>query len=94
MIKLLTLAVAVAVIAGAADGRPNCKRGVPCGNTCISAGMECRMTPPVPSHRSGAPATHPSAGPPYRLDIEGRCHDAGGRPAKQYLCAASPAHHG
>ena len=91
MIKLLTLAVAIAVIAGGADGRPNCKRGVPCGNTCISAGMECRMTPPVPSHASGAQATHPSEGP-YRLDIDGRCFDANGRPAKQHLCAAAPPH--
>ena len=93
MIRLLMLAFAAALIASAADGRPNCKKGVPCGNTCISAGMECRMTPPIPPHRGGAPATTQPAVGPYRLDNEGRCIDANGQVAKQYLCVNPTRHH-
>jgi hypothetical protein len=49
MTKLLMLTFAIALIGGSADGKPNCKKGVPCGNTCIQAGMTCHMTAPTPA---------------------------------------------
>jgi hypothetical protein len=57
MTKLLMLTFAVALIGVAADAKPNCKKGVPCGNTCIQAGMTCHMTTPTP-------APTPSSTPP------------------------------
>ena len=49
MRRLVIAAVAVLALASVADAKPNCKRGVPCGNTCISVGMACNMNPPKPA---------------------------------------------
>ncbi|BBK31204.1 hypothetical protein EDC65_1358 [Stella humosa] len=33
---ILGLAVAMAALSGAADAAPNCKKGKPCGGSCIA----------------------------------------------------------
>ncbi len=53
MTKLLAVAFTVAMLAGSAYAAPNCKTGVPCGNTCIAKGKVCHVTPPKPDCKKG-----------------------------------------
>ena len=46
-----------------AEGQKNCRKGIPCGNTCIAANKVCHVgTPSTPSSTSPAPASSDSAG--------------------------------
>lgn len=36
------LVVVIAALSGAADAAPNCKKGKPCGNSCIALDKVCR----------------------------------------------------
>ena len=48
---------AVALTAAPAEAQKNCRKGIPCGNTCIAANKTCRIgrTPP-PTTRTSPPA--------------------------------------
>ena len=61
MNRLLMLAVAALIaFPVAADAQKNCRKGIPCGNTCIAANKVCRI---------GTPAAPPTATPtPARSD--------------------------
>ena len=41
------------LVVGNAEGQKNCRKGIPCGNTCIAANKVCHVgtpaTPPTPS---------------------------------------------
>lgn len=53
--------VAVALItvaAVASEAQPNCRKGKPCGNTCIAQNRTCRVGPPSPA--STTPRAAPS----------------------------------
>jgi len=56
---LILIAVSGAMLSPYADAK-NCKKGIPCGNTCIAANKVCRIGSPSstadPSGRSVAPA--------------------------------------
>jgi len=43
------------LVVGNADGQKNCRKGIPCGNTCIAANKVCHV---------GTPANPPAAPPP------------------------------
>lgn len=61
----VAIVVAVALAPEQASAQRNCTRGIPCGNTCIAAGLTCRVgtTPPPPPPK---PAAAPAA-PPVKL---------------------------
>lgn len=44
--KLATAALALVLTVHAASAAPNCKTGIPCGDTCIAQGKECHIAPP------------------------------------------------
>ncbi len=49
-IRLLLLALVSAGIPVSAHAQKNCKKGIPCGNSCIAANKTCRIgTTPAPS---------------------------------------------
>lgn len=59
---LLTCAGLLLLLAAPATAQRNCKKGKPCGNTCIAVDKVCRVAAPAPL---ATPA--PSADPmPYR----------------------------
>ena len=43
------------LVVSKAEGQKNCRKGIPCGNTCIAANKVCRIGTP-----STSPATQPS----------------------------------
>lgn len=43
MVNFLALGVAFAIVTPAALEAQNCRKGIPCGNTCISASKICRV---------------------------------------------------
>jgi hypothetical protein len=48
MTRFLIAALTALALATAANAAPQCKTGVPCGNTCIAKGKVCHVTPPAP----------------------------------------------
>ena len=42
------------LVVGNAEGQKNCRKGIPCGNTCIAANKVCHV---------GTPSTRPTASP-------------------------------
>lgn len=46
----------VSVCAPRIDAQPRCKKGCPCGNSCISCSKTCRIASPPPSKPTPAPA--------------------------------------
>lgn len=55
MRRLLAFVLAaVAVTAAPAEAQKNCRKGIPCGNTCIAATKTCRIgsSSPAPSRTS------------------------------------------
>lgn len=56
----LFLAAIAALAAAPAAAQKNCKKGIPCGNTCISADKVCRIGG---SSSSGTVAPRPLAAP-------------------------------
>jgi|HubBroStandDraft_5_1064220.scaffolds.fasta_scaffold538265_3 hypothetical protein len=55
MQRVMTLAFALVLVAGAATAAPNCKTGVLCGTTCIAKGKACHIGPPKPHCTTGVP---------------------------------------
>jgi hypothetical protein len=54
---LFTLLGLSLLVVGNAEGQKNCRKGIPCGNTCIAANKVCRIgTPSTPPTTSPAPA--------------------------------------
>jgi deoxyribonuclease I len=53
MAVILTVCLALVTISGAAEAA-NCKKGIPCGNSCISASKVCHI-PPAGSGTAAAP---------------------------------------
>ena len=48
------------LLVGNAEGQKNCRKGIPCGDTCIAANKVCRI---------GTPSTRPTTSPaPARSD--------------------------
>ena len=46
------------LVVGSAEGQKSCRKGIPCGNTCIAADKVCRIgTPSAPPTTSPTPAT-------------------------------------
>ena len=66
------VAFAVAALASPAAAQKNCRKGIPCGNSCISATKTCRIrTAPAlaPEKATAEKATaHPVAGTAARTD--------------------------
>ena len=59
---LFTLLGLSLLIAGSGEGQKNCRKGFPCGNTCIAANKVCHVgTPSTPPTTSPAPASSDSA---------------------------------
>ena len=53
--KVLLLLLALLLSPGIVQAQKNCKKGIPCGNTCISATKTCRQAPPpapLPLHNA------------------------------------------
>jgi hypothetical protein len=65
--------VAVALLAwlSIASATPNCKKGIPCGNTCIAADRVCHTK--TPEHQDRQPG----------LEQQARVLGAAGRPGSQ-----------
>ncbi len=58
---LFTLLGLSLLIAGSAEGQKNCRKGIPCGNTCIAANKVCHIgTPSTPPTTSTAPTGNDS----------------------------------
>jgi len=54
---LLTLLGLSLLLASNAEGQKNCRKGIPCGNTCIAANKVCHVgTPSTPPTTSTVPA--------------------------------------
>jgi|SRR5688500_10446608 len=58
--RVFIVACALATIGSSLDAQPNCKKGIPCGNSCIAANKVCRIgtqsTPSSTTPRSSQPA--------------------------------------
>jgi len=52
---MLRVALLLLVPASAALAQKNCKKGIPCGNTCIAANKTCRVGTPAASKPAQAP---------------------------------------
>lgn len=63
--RIIVAAVFLLILAASADAQPNCKKGIPCGNSCISATKTCRIGTPA-----GEPATQPAKRPADTPDPE------------------------
>ena len=49
------------LVVGSAEGQRTCRKGIPCGNTCIAANKVCHVaTPSTPPTASPAPASSDS----------------------------------
>lgn len=60
-----TLVVAFLLSLATPASAQNCKKGIPCGNSCISAGKTCRVGAGTARAAPGSPgATAPVAAPP------------------------------
>lgn len=67
--RCLVVAAALAVIVPIADAQKNCRKGIPCGNSCISPTKTCHINsaPPPAANPSTAPVAAPAAvTPPHR----------------------------
>jgi hypothetical protein len=56
--KKLALAIVLTFafgVAGSATAAPQCKTGVPCGNTCIAKGKTCHIKPAALQCKTGIP---------------------------------------
>ena len=58
--QMLTLALtflfSITLFANDAEAQKNCKKGIPCGNSCISASKVCRIgSPTTPTNPSTSP---------------------------------------
>lgn len=58
MRSLVVALAALMLLSSAALGQPNCRKGKPCGNTCIAQNRTCRVGPPSPA--STTPRAAPS----------------------------------
>lgn len=68
---MLKLAVALALVLSATvAGAKHCKKGQPCGNSCISWSKVCR-TPSVSESNSDRPAPTPGPAPKPGKDARG-----------------------
>ena len=58
MLRQLFFAGLLLLGAGTAEAQKNCRKGIPCGNSCISASKTCRIgtSAPRPSVSATAPA--------------------------------------
>src|SRR5688500_5241357 len=62
MLMRITFALALCAFASETSAQPNCKKGIPCGNSCISASNTCRIgTRPEPKPSAEPPPTPASA---------------------------------
>ncbi|TJY63274.1 SH3 domain-containing protein [Sinimarinibacterium sp. CAU 1509] len=63
--KALTVAVCIgsALLSSGAFAK-NCKKGIPCGNTCIAANKTCHIGAGRPSYNFSAPTTQSNTPPP------------------------------
>ncbi len=57
----IRLAVGLLLTSVAADAQRVCKRGIPCGNTCIAANRTCRVGPAKPDTGAANPVTSAAA---------------------------------
>lgn len=60
--RITALALALALLPVPVFGAPNCRKGRPCGNTCIAASKTC--------HTGGGFATHPGDLEPIEVALE------------------------
>lgn len=67
---LVVLASLCAIPLSLAGAQRNCRTGIPCGNTCISANRTCRVGT-IPSAPTGAPTTQPVPGAPPPVPAAG-----------------------
>lgn len=58
MSKIMIFACVFLAATSALSAQPNCKKGIPCGNSCISATKTCRIgtTPPAPPPSTPQPS--------------------------------------
>lgn len=59
---LLACFLAIASVPLVAEAQRVCKKGKPCGNTCIAVNRTCRIAPPVAAVDSSAPNARDTAG--------------------------------
>ena len=61
MLRMLTF-LALFLPLATAEAQKNCRKGIPCGNTCIAANKTCRISSNRPPAATVAPAPHRSSG--------------------------------
>lgn len=60
----IALIIALFALSATADAQKNCRKGIPCGNSCISANKVCRIGSSAPaSERAPEPARERSGAP-------------------------------
>lgn len=65
---IIRVIIWLAVVAGVADAQRVCKRGIPCGNTCIAANRTCRAGPAKADTAAASPADSVAAKPAPVID--------------------------
>jgi hypothetical protein len=60
--RLIITLAAIAMFPAVASAQKNCKKGTPCGRSCIAAGKTCRIASPAPAKTPTTTATPTLAG--------------------------------
>jgi hypothetical protein len=61
MMRLLIVIALMAFLATPAEAQRRCKKGIPCGNSCISANKVCHIGAPAPPPPSPLPRDTPES---------------------------------
>lgn len=79
--RLIAAACLVAALSTEVLAAPNCKKGIPCGNTCIAANRTCRIESAPQPARPQAPRAAPSGAALWIASEADRVYFAPGCPA-------------
>ncbi len=72
MLRVFATAVlAVAVLTSSASAQKHCRKGIPCGNTCIAATKTCHVQTVSPPASNDAPLSRDTAKSAARSTTEG-----------------------
>lgn len=86
--RILLGVLAFVLLAAPLEAQRNCRRGIPCGNSCISASKTCRIGSPPPASTS---APQPLVSRSASRNAEGARFVASTRGRTYYLTSCSAA---
>jgi hypothetical protein len=65
--RLIIAAMVILILLSRSAGAQNCRKGIPCGHTCISASKVCHIgSSPAPVAQPAPPSSAPAISPPAR----------------------------